>query len=68
LAERWYPIIDEEKCIGCNTCVDFCMKGVYENGNEIPIVKRPENCIEFCMGCAKICPEGAITFFGDVGN
>lgn len=27
-----------------------------------PIVARPENCVVYCMGCAKGCPEDAITF------
>lgn len=27
-----------------------------------PIVARPDNCVVYCMGCAKACPEEAITF------
>lgn len=65
MAANWYPIIDEALCINCNTCIDFCPHDVYAEGEEFPIVIHPENCVEFCRGCSKICPEKAITYFGD---
>jgi len=65
MTTNWYPIIDEELCINCNTCVDFCNPRVFEEGEDFPQVVRPENCVEFCRGCAKICPEQAISYFGD---
>ncbi|MCD6290870.1 MAG: ferredoxin family protein [Anaerolineae bacterium] len=67
MAVTWYPIINKELCAGCGTCVDFCPHGVYEMGDDgYPVVVAPEECVEFCRGCAKICPSGAIAYFGDV--
>lgn len=65
MARNWYPIIDEDLCINCNTCVNFCQHNVFEDGDPVPLVVNPENCVEFCRGCGKICPEEAISYFGD---
>ena len=65
MAKNWYSIIDEELCINCNICVNFCQHDVYEEGGEFPQVVNPINCVEFCRGCGKICPEEAISYFGD---
>lgn len=65
MAQNWYPIIDADLCVNSNTCVDFCQNGVFEEGDDFPLVVNPVNCVEFCRGCGKICPEEAITFFGD---
>jgi len=66
MAKNWYPIIKEDQCIGCGTCVDFCQHGVYmmDDGGK-PQVVNPDNCVEFCRGCSKICPAEAIIYFGD---
>ncbi len=69
MAKTWYPIIDRDRCIACGTCIAFCKHGVYEeDGNGQPLVVAPENCVEFCRGCAKICPAEAISYFGDDEN
>jgi NAD-dependent dihydropyrimidine dehydrogenase PreA subunit len=68
MAQTWYPIINENLCTSCNSCVDFCTHGVYENGDLYPKVVNPDNCVEFCRGCSKICPSEAITYFGDTEN
>ena len=65
MAENWYPIIDPDLCINCNTCVDFCQHDVFEASEFTPVVKNPISCVEFCRGCANICDEEAITYFGD---
>jgi NAD-dependent dihydropyrimidine dehydrogenase PreA subunit len=66
MAKNWYPIVDEELCIECGSCVEFCTHGVYVMGdNGKPEVVEPDNCVEFCQGCAKICPAEAISYFGD---
>jgi NAD-dependent dihydropyrimidine dehydrogenase PreA subunit len=67
MAENWYPIIDNDLCSNCETCVNFCQHDVFKSGNEHPDVIHPNNCVEFCRGCAKICPEEAISYFGDRG-
>ncbi len=67
MAKGWYPIIDEEQCISCGTCVEFCKNGVFVVGEDgLPQVVEPDNCVEFCRGCAKICPAEAISYFGDI--
>ncbi|ADM28112.1 4Fe-4S ferredoxin iron-sulfur binding domain protein [Ignisphaera aggregans DSM 17230] len=65
MAKTWYPVIDYEKCIGCLTCVNFCPHEVYTVENGKPKVVNPDNCVEFCRGCQKLCPTGAITYNGD---
>lgn len=58
----WNPTIDEEKCINCNICYNFCPKSVYEKGENTPVVANPTKCVYLCTGCVKHCPEGAISF------
>jgi len=65
MAKNWYPIFNEELCTNCNVCVNFCPHGVLEEGDVKPKVVKPDNCVEFCLGCSKICDTRAITFFGD---
>lgn len=66
MAKNWYPIINEDLCSQCHTCTDFCAHEVYIVGDDgYPKVVNPDNCVEFCRGCAKICPSDAITYFGD---
>jgi len=65
MTNNWFPVIDLEKCTGCLTCVDFCPHGVFDVDGAKPIVVRPEECVEFCRGCQKVCDQGAIRFPGD---
>lgn len=66
MAKKWYPIIDKDKCTKCLSCVNFCKHDVYSTNEEgFPLVKKPDNCVEFCRGCQKICPAETITYFGD---
>lgn len=60
----WYPTIDWDKCIGCQTCIDFCNNGVFEwdDQNSHPIVANPLDCVVGCNACAKLCDEEAISF------
>lgn len=66
MAKNWYPVIDYGKCIGCLQCFNFCPHGVFEKGaDDRPRVAQPDNCVEFCKGCGKICDQKAISYFGD---
>jgi NAD-dependent dihydropyrimidine dehydrogenase PreA subunit len=60
----WYPAIDQEKCLGCGACVDFCSHGTYEMNHDTgkPIVKNPYHCVVGCSGCKLQCPAEAISF------
>jgi len=60
----WYPRVDYDKCIGCRQCFEFCGNNVYEwdDENNHPVVRNPNNCVINCVACAKICPQEAISF------
>ena len=58
------PIIyDEDRCIGCNRCVDICQVDLLlpnEEAGKPPIVQYPGECW-YCGCCVMECPvEGAI--------
>jgi len=67
MQNKWYPIIDYEKCVGCLSCVEFCPHDVFTVEKGLPIVSHPENCVEFCRGCQKgACDYDAISFPADI--
>lgn len=51
--------VDEEKCIGCGSCVDICPSEVYELQNEKAAVVNVEECVG-CESCVESCEQGAI--------
>lgn len=58
------PIVyDEDKCIGCNKCVNICQVDILFPNNEkgkVPIVLYPGECY-YCGSCVMVCPvQGAI--------
>ena len=61
--QRWYPIIDFDRCTNCLECLNFCLFGVFGVGrsNEI-IIEEPDACRAGCPACSRICPQGAIMF------
>jgi Pyruvate/2-oxoacid:ferredoxin oxidoreductase delta subunit len=62
-SERWYPIIDGERCTSCGHCLDFCLFGVYaRDEGEAVRVCSPDSCKPGCPACSRICPNGAIMF------
>lgn len=66
MARSWYPVIDYTKCSSCRTCVDFCPHDVYALGEQSePVVVYPDGCVFRCRNCAKRCPAGAISYYGD---
>jgi NAD-dependent dihydropyrimidine dehydrogenase PreA subunit len=60
----WYPIIDYEKCISCEKCLEYCTLGVFEyemkEGKKKIVIRNPNNCVVLCLGCDVICHVGAI--------
>lgn len=59
----WFPVIDYDRCSGCQQCLNFCLFGVFtldEQGKVI--VKNPQNCKTNCPACARVCPQAAIIF------
>lgn len=54
------PHVDEEKCSGCESCVDNCPVEVFEmqDGKSVPV--NAEECLG-CETCVEVCEEDAIT-------
>lgn len=52
------PVINKEKCIGCETCVDVCPAGAISIEDQIATIEK-EFCEE-CGFCAPSCPVSAI--------
>ncbi len=53
------PIVDEEKCAGCEECGDVCPGDVFvmQDGKSVPV--NAEECLG-CESCVEVCEEGAI--------
>ena len=53
------PLVDQTKCNGCRTCIDFCKYNAlaYIGGK----IKVFENICHSCGGCVLLCPENAIS-------
>jgi NAD-dependent dihydropyrimidine dehydrogenase PreA subunit len=58
----WYPVIDEELCTNCGTCIEFCSNGVFALDDIQTKVVAPYNCVVGCSGCETQCTPGAIRF------
>ena len=58
----WFPVIDENKCINCGECLDFCNNDVFEEGLKATVVAHPYNCVVGCTSCLKTCDADAIKF------
>ncbi|AGF77190.1 indolepyruvate ferredoxin oxidreductase, alpha/beta subunit [Desulfocapsa sulfexigens DSM 10523] len=56
----WHISIEEEKCTGCNECVEGCPGEVYELIYDKATVVNGEEC-HGCFTCVELCDEDAIT-------
>jgi len=67
VSQRWYPVVDYDRCSDCRQCLEFCLFGVYAEQEGRLAVAEPDNCKPGCPACARVCPEGAIMFphYGD---
>ncbi len=69
MSKTWYPLINGELCTECGICVDKCTHGVYDKEKAPrPVVTYIEGCVQGCTGCGSLCPNGAITYFGDASQ
>ena len=57
----WFPRVDESRCSGCSSCVDFCTQGVFSFDGKSHVI-RPYACIVGNTSCRSFCPEKAISF------
>jgi len=61
--DRWYPVIDYDRCTDCLECLNFCLFGVFGFDEEESIlVEQPDACRAGCPACSRICPAAAIMF------
>jgi len=65
MSKNWYPVVNDEVCVGCGGCIERCPNGVYELKDAKPVVIHPDACPEGCKGCEDVCPVGAIQHIGD---
>ncbi len=54
-----YPVVDPERCSGCQNCVEICPSEVYQMEGDKSNPIRPEECIE-CWACVNQCPSESI--------
>lgn len=60
---RWYPLMDEDRCANCGSCLQFCLFGVYARDASGTIrIDHPDRCKPGCPACSRICPRGALIF------
>ncbi len=57
----WFPKVNQIKCSGCSSCVEFCVHGVFHFDGKSHVV-RPYNCVVGNTSCRSFCPEKAISF------
>ncbi len=54
------PIVDEELCVACGTCVEACRFEVLKLRRDGPSPRGIGRCV-VCGHCVAVCPEGAIS-------
>lgn len=52
--------VDEEKCEGCEECVDVCPVEVFEMVDDKSSPVNADECLG-CESCVEVCEPGAIT-------
>ena len=53
-------IVDQEKCEGCEECVEVCPVDVYEMQDGKSNPTNADECLG-CESCVEVCPTSAIT-------
>ncbi|MEA2039901.1 MAG: 4Fe-4S dicluster domain-containing protein [Thermodesulfobacteriota bacterium] len=53
-------VVDAEKCIGCEECIEVCPVDVYEMKDEKSVPVNGEECLG-CESCIEVCEQEAIT-------
>lgn len=59
----YYPVVDEDRCVGCGECVDVCPVDVFEMKDDKSVPVNPDECLG-CESCIEVCEPGAIVIEG----
>jgi NAD-dependent dihydropyrimidine dehydrogenase PreA subunit len=54
------PVIDSEKCNGCELCISVCSCSALTLIDNVVTVIQTEEC-DWCTLCEAVCPTGAIS-------
>jgi len=56
------PVINKEKCTGCNICAEICPLDVIRkiDAGQTPDIRYPDECWH-CNSCVLDCPEEAMS-------
>ncbi len=54
------PVIHQEKCIQCETCLKHCPTGAIVFSNHPRCIGINYDCCIFCNLCVELCPSSAI--------
>ncbi|MCW7753316.1 4Fe-4S binding protein [Desulfobotulus sp. H1] len=57
------PVVDQDKCVGCEECVDVCPVDVFEMKDGKSEVVNADECLG-CESCIEVCEPGAIIVNG----
>jgi NAD-dependent dihydropyrimidine dehydrogenase PreA subunit len=53
-------VVDQDRCIACDRCVDVCPTRVFDRGPDgIPMIARHDSC-QTCFQCEAYCPTDAL--------
>ena len=52
--------VDEDKCEGCEECVEVCPVEVFEMEDDKSVPVNADECLG-CESCVEVCEPGAIT-------
>ena len=53
-------VVDRDRCIACDRCVDVCPTRVFDRGPDgIPVIARHDSC-QTCFQCEAYCPTDAL--------
>jgi len=53
-------IVDADRCIACDRCIEVCPTRVFDRGTDgIPVIARHDSC-QTCFQCEAYCPTDAL--------
>ena len=53
-------LVSEQRCIGCDKCIDVCPANVFDRGGDgVPVIARHNDC-QTCFQCEANCPVDAL--------